>query len=82
MSTPALSPVRSKPSAASSLRSSCLAAGLRKEDVMNAAQLFVKALEDEGVEVIYAVPGEQKRGVNAFWNQFCVLLEPGPRFSE
>jgi|GEM_PF-3490821 sRNA-binding regulator protein Hfq len=49
---------------------------------MNAAQLFVKALEDEGVEVIYAVPGEQKRGVNAFWNQFCVLLEPGPRFSE
>lgn len=60
---------------------SCLAAGLRKEDVMNTAQLFVKALEDEGVEVIYAVPGEQKRGVNAFWDQFCVLLEPGPRFS-
>ena len=28
-------------------------------DTMNASDLFVKALENEGVEVIYGVPGEE-----------------------
>jgi len=44
---------------------------------MNAAQLFVKALENEGVEVIYAVPGEENLEVKTSYRTIRLLDQPG-----
>jgi thiamine pyrophosphate-dependent acetolactate synthase large subunit-like protein len=41
---------------------------------MNASELFVKALENEGVAVIYGVPGEETRKAALI---LCIKLNVG-----
>ena len=37
----------------------------KENETMNAAQVLVRCLENEGVEYVFGIPGEEKSGGNA-----------------